>query len=86
MRLLGYLIIEILLVLVLLGYFTLLERKLLGYGQLRKGPNKAVLWGLMQPILDGVKLFMKGFWGGRVGGLLNIWVFPSLGLFLVVML
>nr|YP_011002173.1 NADH dehydrogenase subunit 1 [Corynosoma villosum]WPN89825.1 NADH dehydrogenase subunit 1 [Corynosoma villosum] len=83
MRFVGYLMVEVLLVLVMLGYFTLLERKLLGYGQLRKGPNKAVLWGLLQPMLDGVKLFMKGFWGQSVGGLLNMWIFPGVGLFLV---
>lgn len=59
MRLLIYFRVELLLVLVIVGYFTLLERKLLGYGQLRKGPNKALLWGLLQPLLDGVKLFMK---------------------------
>nr|YP_011002185.1 NADH dehydrogenase subunit 1 [Bolbosoma nipponicum]WPN89837.1 NADH dehydrogenase subunit 1 [Bolbosoma nipponicum] len=81
-----YFLVEVLLVLVLLGYFTLLERKILGYGQLRKGPNKAVLWGLMQPLLDGLKLFMKGFWGESVSGLFSMWGSPSMGLFLVLCL
>nr|UTM92287.1 NADH dehydrogenase subunit 1 [Bolbosoma vasculosum] len=86
MHFLVYFLVEILLVLVLLGYFTLLERKVLGYGQLRKGPNKAVLWGLVQPLLDGLKLFMKGFWGSGVGGVLSMWGFPIIGLFLVLSL
>lgn len=75
-----YVIVELLLVLILLGYFTLLERKTLGYGQVRKGPNKGVLIGLAQPLLDGFKLFIKGFKGVNRG---SIWVFfgiPGLGL------
>nr|QJI81292.1 NADH dehydrogenase subunit 1 [Centrorhynchus clitorideus] len=75
--------LEVLLVLVILGYFTLLERKILGYGQMRKGPNKAVQWGLVQPLLDGVKLFMKGYWGLEVSGLLGLWGFPIMGLVVV---
>nr|QDM37030.1 NADH dehydrogenase subunit 1 [Centrorhynchus milvus] len=78
--------VEMFLVLVILGYFTLLERKVLGYGQLRKGPNKAVVWGLVQPLLDGVKLFMKGYWGLSVSGLLSLWGFPLVGLVVVLVL
>ena len=40
MRLVGYLIVEMVLVRVILGYFTSVERKVPGYGQLRKGPIK----------------------------------------------
>ena len=41
------------------GFFTLLERKLLGASQLRLGVNKRGFKGLFQPLLDGVKLFTK---------------------------
>lgn len=52
-------IIRYLIAILAIAFYTLIERKLLGYIQLRKGPNKVRLIGITQPFADAIKLFVK---------------------------
>lgn len=46
-------------IIIAIAFLTLVERKLLGYIQLRKGPNVVGPYGLLQPFADAIKLFTK---------------------------
>lgn len=52
-------VVLLLCVLIRVAFFTLYERKILGYVQKRKGPNKLGVKGVLQPFRDAIKLFTK---------------------------
>lgn len=54
----NYLIV-IIPILLSVAIFTLLERKVIGYIQRRKGPNLVGFLGILQPMADGLKLMIK---------------------------
>lgn len=54
-----YSIILIICVLIAIAYFTLLDRKVMAAMQRRRGPNVVGIWGLLQPLADGLKLLIK---------------------------
>lgn len=51
--------VSVMFVLMSVALVTLFERKVLSLRQFRKGPNKTGVGGVVQPVIDGVKLLYK---------------------------
>lgn len=79
-------LISIIIALLSMAFFTLLERKILGYTQLRKGPNKVRIAGIPQPMADAVKLLAKEQTKPSLSNLIPLLISPVSALFLALFL
>ena len=79
-------ILTYLIILLAIAFFTLLERKILGYIQIRKGPNKVGIIGLPQPFADAIKLFLKEQAHPTMTNYTPFYIAPALRLILALIL
>ena len=73
-------------VVVSVAFFTLIERKVLSLGQIRKGPNKNSIIGLGQPMIDAIKLLMKEFAELNFSNFCLYYIIPIFNLVVVLLL
>nr|YP_010826812.1 NADH dehydrogenase subunit 1 [Hodotermes mossambicus]UYX57329.1 NADH dehydrogenase subunit 1 [Hodotermes mossambicus] len=75
-------VLLIVFVLVGVAFLTLLERSVLGYVHIRKGPNKVGFLGVLQPFSDAIKLFTSEQYFPLVSNYLSYYFSPVFSLFL----
>merc|ERR1712131_139156 len=78
--------ILIIYILVNVAFITLIERKILGYSQIRKGPNKVRIIGLIQPFNDAIKLFSIKLDIPNQSNKFQFFLSPILGLIIVLII
>nr|YP_010892053.1 NADH dehydrogenase subunit 1 [Frankliniella panamensis]WJO89736.1 NADH dehydrogenase subunit 1 [Frankliniella panamensis] len=79
-------LILVLMMLVAVAFITLLERKILGYMQIRLGPNKATMMGISQPLSDALKLYTKEMIKPFNSNFMSYFFSPSISLILSLMI
>nr|YP_009711063.1 NADH dehydrogenase subunit 1 [Vespula flaviceps]QGI24289.1 NADH dehydrogenase subunit 1 [Vespula flaviceps] len=73
-------------ILIGVAFLVVLERKLLGYIQDRKGPNKVTFLGIFQPFSDAIKLFIKEYIMLIKINMLVYFMSPMIGFFMALMM
>nr|AWV83730.1 NADH dehydrogenase subunit 1 [Tettigarcta crinita] len=75
------LLVLILFIMIGVAFLTLFERKVLGYIQVRKGPNKVGFIGILQPFSDAIKLFLSEQSIPYMSNFIIYYMCPVIGLF-----
>jgi len=84
-KILSYLLL-IICILANVALIILLERKILDYSQIRKGPNKVRIIGLIQPFNDAIKLFSKELVLPNLSNNIQFFFAPMVGLLIVLII
>lgn len=76
-------LISLLRIIISVIFITLWERKVMSYIGLRKGPKKVGLVGIIQPISDRIKLFIKELGKPKISNKFLFWFFPLMSCFIL---